>query len=361
MRKLIVAAAGLALVLGASSIARAGILTSLLSFDGLVDTIEDDSRGMVVNFDDDNAETDGFDESDNLTPGDVIYGIIKINQGFASPLYASDQVNDPNRLYAIYALQATGIDPISGALQFAPVVGDATTAKNNPSPLDAVYDGEARSEFTLEKIAMDLGFATAFFTDWADAAFILIEAQDAADPIGTDVNPGTAVPNEVLNGDSIVRDGSVLGPVAGFSIVMIGGFGTDDDFYEVKLTGDDSATLTGLAAQTGNGNNFANFGAGFSVLSGFEDATLLPIEKGHFDGSTTEHEITLIGGTIQRVRTSSPTSTKEWMYVDKGQFEINAVPEPTTMVVWAGLFGGAAGLGFIRRRRNAKAEQKNAA
>jgi hypothetical protein len=57
----------------------------------------------------------------------------------------------------------------------------------------------------------------------------------------------------------------------------------------------------------------------------------------------------------------SPGLPTDWPVSSQDPVTGAFVPEPTTMAVWAGLFGGAAGLGFIRRRKKAKAEQNSAA
>ena len=365
MRKLIIALAGVALMLGASSIARATLLGDLISFDGVIDTLQDESRGMAVNFDEDNTGTVGFDESTNLTIGDVIFGMVKLNEVDGSDVTA------PKRLYAIFALQVTDIDvttfgATSPILQFGAVATGSENPVDNTTDLDAL----TRTDFTLESIADALGFDTSVLSDWSNAGFLVIESNSATDPLTADKTvAGDGVSQENLNGYSVITDPSIIGTGAGFSLDIVAGFNDpndngDADYYEVHVTNPTVGNLASLRAQ-GSSGGFGDFQGGVSVLYHIFGASteFIPIVSEHFDGSAdTFHDITVIDGGLNGVRASTaPAPDEEWMYTDNGDFLINAVPEPTTMVVWAGLFGGAAGLGFIRRRRKAKAEQKNAA
>jgi hypothetical protein len=252
--------------------------------------------------------------------------------------------------YEVVAIGGTVAQPV---LSFGPV-GSAPGSSLLDVPasngvLQTTFGAYTRADFTLEAILSDLGYATGFLgaADWAKAGFAILESATDGDPADVDF-PGH------LNGDAILRDGTVLGPASNWVVDLVGGFEAvnvfgDADYYEVQVTNTTTADLENLRDQVSTGA-FGNFNGGLSILYSTLGVPFASIESEHINGSFTDHEVIVVNGSLNGVRDpNSPDTEQEWMYTDNADFQINPLPEPTALFVWSALFA-FFGISTGRRR-----------
>ena len=260
------------------SSANAGVLSSLLSFNGIADVLIDQSRS---NFDD--ADGNGV-----LSTGDVLSGFVSIDQ--ADPDNDSldiIDVNSPEAVVFAFAAEVTSVDAMSGLVELGP----------NATTLSSLLDADIAANIT-------------------DPGTIFVALESAASP---------ASPLDESFFDAL----DDFNAANGFEYVLSGGFadGTDDffQFSPVNLGG-----IVGIEA------------GGFTIFdSPFGD--LLPVSVERLDGAPDSfHDTTLFNGTI----TDAPLGSS-FDFANNSDFAINAVPEPTAMMTFMGIFG----LAFRGRRR----------
>lgn len=285
--------------------AQAGLVSSLLSFDGIPDIVSDDSVGLLL---------DGGDGS--LDVGDSIVGLIALDplDGNAVPAGSS--------VLGLYAF-------------------DVKTASAGELTLEA---GDLAS--LLATAGVDTSGLVAYPGGPADAAFAIIESTTAA--LGTqDVSSTFA---------------ELVG--AGFTAVLTAGFDSDDDFHTVTADGavdltDSAGIIAASLSGLFGGSEFGGFDALYSVSEhAFGGATLfldqptLKIDTSVFPPVPVllgSGEVTIVGGNLKF--SDATAAANGWHFQDDGNYNINAVPEPGTYAAFA-----AIGLvGFVaRRRRNKK-------
>ena len=265
------------------SSANAGVLSSLLSFNGVEDLLIDQSRS---NFTD-------VDSSGGFTVGDVLSGFVTIDQ--ADPDSDSTgvvDVNSPEAVVFAFAAEVTGQN-INGSLN----LGVSTVADNT---LKDFIDADIYSNVT----------------NAAETIFVALEASNAA---------SSPLDESVFNSLDDFNAGN------GFSFVLSGGIadGTDD-FFQFSPIG--VGDIVGAEA-----GGFTIFDSPFGV-----DA-LLPVSSTRLDGlADSQHDVSLINGTIFN---ADPGSVFD--FANNSDFAINAVPEPTSMMSFLGIFG----LVTMRRRK----------
>ena len=264
------------------SSANAGVLSSLLTFNGVEDLLIDQSRSNFL-------DADG---SGGFSVGDVLSGFVTIDQ--ADP--DSDNVdivdvNSPEAVVFAFAAEVTGENPNGFNLGVSTVAGNT---------LEDFIDAGIYSNVTNE----------------AETIFVALEASNAA---------SSPLNESVFNSLDDFNAGN------GFSFVLSGGIadGTDD-FFQFSPIG--VGDIVGAEA-----GGFTIFDSPFGV-----DA-LLPVSATRLDGSAdSQHDVSLINGTIF---TADPGSVFD--FANNSDFAINAVPEPTTMMSFIGIFG----LVTMRRRK----------
>lgn len=273
--------------------AQAGVFSSLLSFDGSVDVVEDDSVGSFV----EKGVVDGI-----LEVGDLLQGMIAFDpiDGNTTPAGSS--------VIGAYSLEVKSI----GAGGTSLVLGAAAGADSITSLL-----GTAGVDMNgLVGSGMD-GFA-------------VLESTTA------DVSQRSD-----FTGPSFGFSGAVT--AADFKAVTLLGFDGVDDTHIVTSFGSDLTDLSGIAGLAGTGATVAIFNGTYSVTDHAFGAgvTFLPLFNVLNGGSG---DVIITNGTI--AATDANTTGLGWDFNDDGDFNINAVPEPTSMLIFAGL-----GLvGFMRRR-----------
>ena len=264
------------------SSANAGVLSSLLTFNGVEDLLIDQSRSNFL-------DADG---SGGFSVGDVLSGFVTIDQ--ADP--DSDNVdivdvNSPEAVVFAFAAEVTGENPNGFNLGVSTVAGNT---------LEDFIDAGIYSNVTNE----------------AETIFVALEASNAA---------SSPLDESVFNSLDDFNAGN------GFSFVLSGGIadGTDD-FFQFSPIG--IGDIVGAEA-----GGFTIFDSPFGV-----DA-LLPVSATRLDGlADSQHDVSLINGTI-----FNADSDSVFDFTNNSDFAINAVPEPTTMMSFIGIFG----LVTMRRRK----------
>lgn len=255
--------------------ANAGVLSSLLTFNGVEDLLIDQSRS---NF----TDADG---SGGFSVGDVLSGFVTIDQ--ADP--DSDSVdivdvNSPEAVVFAFAAEVTGENE-NGSLN----LGVSTV------------EGNTLEDFIDADIYSNVNNA-------AETIFVALEASAAASsPLDESVFDSL----DDFNADN------------GFSFVLSGGIAAGtDDFFQFSPIG--IGDIVGAEA-----GGFTIFDSPFGV-----DA-LLPVSTTRLDDlADSQHDVSLINGTIFN---ADPGSVFD--FANNSDFAINVVPEPTTMMSFIGIFG----------------------
>lgn len=334
MRHLLQASVVMLLVLGFVQTSSASALSSLLSFDGAEDTLNDNSQNKIFDMDGDDA----------LSAGDQIVGLFQI-----------EKVN------------VTG-DPSPGAI-FAATAFEIrtpflTSGGDLAFDLVPIYHSDTNSLMNLIDPALHPAGFTA--SDWDQTVGLVFSIDDVSSGAGTDASVNPYDPAHTEANTSIIS--SVLTAVNGYSLdVALGIVGSydmsgttftnsanangDTDFLQAKVTDSSFTTISGIEADD-NGAQILSQRGGFTVLANtFGSSTkFLPLDVLRFSASgTTDHDVVLQpDGAVQ---TTELTDTDaNWSVVDDANFKINAVPEPTSMLAWGGL-ASILGLAAARRRK----------
>lgn len=287
--------------------AQAGVLGSNLSFDGLVDTIEDTSVDNVI----DNG--DGI-----LSAGDVLYGIASIDS-------------------------TTAQNPTSGSLAIAFATEIASINATGGITFGLVSD-------PLKDIESLLG--PTFAGSFSDPGRTIFAVLGNAAAKGSLEDPETGQTGALFTGN-FTDDGfgGGLGGFAsegGWSVELTGGLVAADDFFEAQLFAPIDAFGFATAIQR----------AAFSVIDStlgagvvFTDVSVDPL----LGGGTVQADVSLFDGSVNGLlavgRTPTTGGLNGWLYRDSADFQINAVPEPSALLAFAGI--GFAGV-VSRRRRSGK-------
>ena len=290
---------------------QASVLANVL-FDGdsMADVITDDSAGTFV-------EKAGILQSDGITlsavdgileEGDLIQGIITLGPIGGSPVPAGSSI------VGAYSLEVTGIGPGGSALS----LGAASGADSITSILSAA--GADFSGLTGSHVGAMNGFAV------------------------LETSTGTVDRPDF----SATFDFGL--PTSDFDVSMVLGFDGIDDHYDVVagalLPGGDLTDLSAIDSLDGLGVSVASFIGTFTVTDhSFGPSTVFLPLTNVFTGAT--GDVTILNGGISS--TNADTQPNGFDFNDDGDFNINAVPEPMSVLVWGGL-ACAAGMVSARRR-----------
>lgn len=262
------------------SSANAGVLSSLLSFNGTADVLIDQSRS---NFSDN-------DQNGDFSTGDILSGFVSIDQ--ADPdndgLGIID-VNSPDAVVFAFAAEVTGVTEVDG--------NSVANLGPNVGVLSSLLDSDIAANIT-------------------DPGTIFVALESAA-------SPASPLDESVFDALDDFNAGN------GFSFVLSGGFANGtDDFFQFQPVG-----VGGIVGIESGG--FTVFDSPFGEL--------LPVSVVRLDGAPDSlHDTTLFNGTI-----TNATPGSAFDFANNSDFAINAVPEPTTMMSFIGIFG----LVTMRRRK----------
>ena len=285
-----------------ASQAEAGLLSSLLTFNGSQDNLTDQSVDSFID----------VDNSGDLSLGDVLYGVATIDQITADVNDPGATAEDvaPGRIALAFAAQIDSFDTLA-----IPVINELRA--------DVTFGAVTGAGPTLD----DLLGGNGLISD--NSIFAVFER-----PTGT--NPIDFVNTSSGTGLLPLTDGSDP-----WDYVASGGIDlTTDDFFEAELTFELSSLEFDSGEQRG----------GFSVF----DHTFAPgvqflgVDVENIAGTAvTSHHLTVNDGSVISPA-DSPQIDNGWEFENNFAFSINAVPEPSSFLAFAGL--AIAGLGVRRRR-----------
>lgn len=281
--------------------AQASILSNLLSFDGPVhwtpplpfrgggeDKIDDDSRSVFID-----------QGAAGYSTGDVIWGILTISDVQASdsdPLNVDKDVElPPNRIVFVFSAQIVGAGSYPGTFALGPI-GNA----------GSIYDLRQLLDPSVQNGLGDNTILSVF------------SAVDTLNNNPLDWTPSTVETN--------------LTAAKGWSWELTAGMAANsDDFFEFLP---DPGSLSG----TDRG--------GLTITSQAFSAVWLDVDVNDFSGTTHYNQLVLNPGVV----TYEPIAG--WTFTDHSTFFVNAVPEPVSLLTWAGLAGIGAVFAARRRRES---------
>lgn len=277
--------------------ARASVLSSHLTFDGIPDNINDDSRSEYVD----------VDGSLTLSLGDIAYGYVSVSD-FVPTGNAS-----PDELAIVFSATITGSGPTPG---FVFTLG--------PTP--------AGSPYSLNTL---LGLPLVSPVTPAGSIGVVVDLS-GTDPLAPEVpDPAGA--------------GALGAPFPGIWEMTIG-LGAPGDFFEVFP----GAIVPAPAIPRSERGGFSVLAFGVFPSS----AIFLPVGVTHLDplSAPSFHDVTLFSGTIAPNPAGPfgvPPGLSTWGFVDDSSFSVNvaAIPEPASVLVWGLLITFASGRAAARRRR----------
>ncbi|EMI44580.1 secreted protein containing PEP-CTERM bacterial domain protein [Rhodopirellula sp. SWK7] len=298
MKRLIFALAMLPFVFGSTS-ASAGILPSLIAFDALEDKLLDQG---VAEFE---ASGLGVRDAFGLTAGDVFYGVVQIDSVDSDVNTLGGSSGTVGTLGGAYAFEIdSAIDGLNGSRIYN-------------------FKNSTVAGFTLkELLGPTLG---AGITDSSHSIAVLSNST-ATPPAPQDFSnpPGLA------NFDNGAWSFEAIGTIDV----------TEGDFYQVGLAPDPFGGTSVTGRQRG----------GFSIVShdwGIS-TSLIAVSTLNLMGASSSHDFVL---DTENATVEAPGSNG-WDFASNGNFRLNAVPEPTSIVTMLGVVG-TCGLSLRRRRKNA--------
>jgi hypothetical protein len=295
---------------------KASVMSSSISMNGIEDQIQDNSVAVRVL----DADTSG-----TVTVGDIVVGIIRLVTNTTDNIQISNTIGELDVLFsAEFTSGPTAPVALLGGLHFT--VG----------PVDPA----GATGFSIEEMLSS--FPAASFPSSASTVFAVLGDPSPA----ADVTQGTlAAALAAFNSGSHALD-------------MTGGFSSLTDFFEIELrdlNGDGVISALEYAAQS-SGNQVGVEAGGFTVLSspGLPAGSLfLPVSVTDLAGTTTtSHDVGLPSTALLR-----PNATElgnGWEFADQAIVKINvqAIPEPASLLVWSVIVVTASGFGIRRRRRH---------
>ncbi|MFO0944938.1 MAG: hypothetical protein U1D30_03165 [Planctomycetota bacterium] len=298
---------------------QAGILDSLISSDGIQDTLEDNSRGLIIDEDGNNL----------VSSGDIIVGLARIDR--RSQGLASSTLDDSKQLILAYSFMVDTVTPLG---PFAGVTYKAV-------------DPSLGTGYSIQELLADALEPPLSATEWAQATFAVLEKQFG------NTNASNNPVNDVTTAGMTLIDG-VMGTGTTYSLDIIGGLVDSSDFFTNLITGGPGLSIPAIIAAS-NSVPIGSVSGGFTNLYKNFAGTLLAVEGVNvLTNASSYHDYTLTGGTLFGYGSGSPQPTN-WTYSDKLDVNLNNfnVPEPSSMLVWAGLFGCVVGARQLRRRAKA--------
>ena len=326
MNRLLHSVVAVAAALGIAVSASAGIVADHLTFDGNPDTLNDNSRTKIIDVD-----NNGY-----LSIGDRFVGLFQIEK-----FNGSDDPS-PAGVFGVVAFEVKSL--VSG-----------TGGVGSVFSLGAVSD--ANNAFSLKNV-LDPALHPAGWTDadWEKTVGIVVEIPDLGVNSGTDdaVNPYDAAHSE--SDVDIIKD--AVTAAKGWKYVMALGTETTNphgysDFFYAKAQVDFTTSKISDIEADSSGTTILTQKAALTILDHTFGAgvTFLPVgvRKEYSLGpvDTFADFVLKPDGSVQ---TTDLTSSSGWSVVDDGNFEMNAVPEPTSLLAWVGLVT-MAGVMVRRRRR----------
>lgn len=288
---------------------RAGLLEDVLSFDGQDNVLEDNSRGLLHD----------LDQDGDLSSGDVVRGLIRIDRR-NSPT-PTPSMDDRKQLIIAYSFE----------------VEDVAAIGNTPFSSVTYVAASSGTGLDIKSLLGDT-HEPAGFAEWSKVSLAVMERTFAADDPAN--NP---VSNTATAGADLIDN--VLGDGSGYTLDLLGGFDDTDDFYHQLMTGPPGIDVSDIRDATG-AVTLGTQSGGFSVLyDNLGDGKVFrPVSATSvINNADTEHDLGLEGGLLLGNNESN------WGFADKANIRLNVVPEPSTWVSL--LVAGCVGLMLASLRR----------
>lgn len=292
--------------------ASAGLLETVVSSDGVLDVLQDNSVGVLL--------YDGG-TSGRIDVGDVIGGLVRLQKNTTDGFDISPTLGELVVAFSAEIVGAADGDLFGNGIKFT--LAPSTVAGTTLGDLFPTFGA-----FAAGSIA---------------AAFSSPASLNPVDPTTQAFAP-TALAN--LNSGIWTLDA-----VLGFDTSGAGGtnvFG-DVDFFEAELrdfNNDGFIDISELLARS-VGSLIGGESGGFSVLSG-PAFTYLPVDVDHLnDTITTQHQVGIPSTSLLR-----PNATEEsnlYAFADQANVIVNPVPEPSSVILLG--LGVVSALGLRARRR----------
>jgi hypothetical protein len=292
--------------------AQAGVLSSLMTFNGNPDKLQDDSVAQVI-------DTQG--NVNVLEVGDLLQGAFQISSVSGLPSGSGGAVPTGQSVYGVFSLEVLTVDATQATF------GAATGANSVLSLLGGQ--------------GVDLN---GFTDDTAGIALIESSTSGVLTSGLTPNNSGTAASISDPNLGSTNGIPTQFG--SDFETVFTLGFdGVDDAHVVVAETGVDLTDLTSVPANDLSSVQIAKYYGTYTILEDTfgSSVTFLPLVNSVLSNTG---DVIITNGEIGG--TDNLAYNNGWLFQDDGDFFINAVPEPSSFLAFAGLLGLGA---TVRRRR----------
>lgn len=315
MKRMLCVAAATLLSVCAYTPASASIWTDAITYDGVPDTVQDNSVSFAF-FD----APDGVGTTDTVSTGDIVVGIIKWEKNNVTGVEVGDHA------IVVFAAEVTADNGIGSSSQF----GDQFLNFS----LDA-------STATLSTLLPTISTSVGGFTPGTLGVVLS----------GTGVDPTT-----IAAGSSFTTIDSSYAPDLEFGIV------TGSDYFEAELRDNNNDGTIDISPGAGGyvteydtlspGSTIGFESGGFSVLRDFTGPgplAYLPLPTEKLNGSTTGSSQLVLVNSTTLVQPTAPEVANGYTFADQSFVRLNPVPEPGSLAIF-GLMG-AAGIAARRRRK----------
>ncbi|MBN1908769.1 MAG: hypothetical protein JW818_03435 [Pirellulales bacterium] len=334
------------LAFGLPVTAMGSVFTAGLSYNDVMDVIQDNSVSTAI-----------FDNGDGVySQGDVIFGIVKWNISISDP--GTTFANTAVTVFSAMVMdngttgigRTVGSDPgINFSLGATPIGSGLSVAELLPSHLigagptvAATLSGTNAADPTQVSPAAALAALNA--APWTlDGTLGLlpgVNTQGGVDFFEIDVRD-----RQGPGGDGIFYTADDTGPDGFISITDTDGDGWVDEWDDFNGPG------TGLVMIPGTPTGYE--AGAFSVLvNNFAPYGLWGVPATGLGGNTTPADVAILPSTAVVVATDAQVKSG-WQFADNSFAALNPkVPEPASILIWGCLAGLGACLGFWRRTKN---------
>lgn len=305
--------------------ASASVFTAPMTNDGLPDIIQDNSVALSIL----DTNSTGF-----VDAGDVIAGVIRWNNNITTP------ANFAATTVAIFSAQILTGPTSAGTLNTKPLLSFSLGAPSVPA---LTLAGLLPNQSAANGV-----FAAGNGTTAAGTIGAIFSLSGGADLTNGTFSAALGSIDTLANGWALDLTFGINNTVAGKNLAGA------TDFFESRLVdwnGDGKISNTEYASSPGfppfPGTQVGQEAAAFSALILKTISSLVPVTNSDLNGANMTSDILLLNNTQLNVATATQAGLG-YQFADNATAELNPLPEPASLAVWAGvlLIGG-----FSLRRR----------